>query len=121
MTDLGVSMICRMWHGWTTREKADAYESYLKDELFPRVEKEFSPHGYRGYELLRRTQANEVEFVTMLWFESLEGVRSFAGPNYEMPVISDKARWLLYRYADLVSHYEVRGSSRSMPRQNTNP
>jgi hypothetical protein len=108
-------MICRVWHGWTTIKKADAYERYLKDELFPRVEKELSPHGYRGFELLRRSQDNEVEFVTMLWFLSLQAVRSFAGANYEMPVISDKARTLLYRYADRVTHYEVVGSARTPP------
>jgi hypothetical protein len=108
-------MICRVWHGWTTIKKADAYERYLKDELFPQVEKELSPHGYRGFELLRRSQDNEVEFVTMLWFLSLQAVRSFAGANYEMPVISDKARTLLYRYADRVTHYEVVGSARTLP------
>lgn len=118
-------MICRVWHGWTTLEKADAYERYLKDELFPRVEKELSPHGYRGFELLRRSQDHEVEFVTMLWFQSLEAVRSFAGANYEMPVISDKARTLLYRYADRVTHYEVAGCARGIPtlaeRRNAKP
>jgi antibiotic biosynthesis monooxygenase (ABM) superfamily enzyme len=108
-------MICRMWHGWTSTEKADAYEAYLKDELFARLERELSPHGYLGYELLRRPQGNEVEFVTMLWFESLEAVRTFAGANYEMPVISERARALLYRYAHRVTHYQVRGSSRKMP------
>jgi hypothetical protein len=108
-------MTCRMWQGWTTTEKADAYEAYLKDELFPRVDRELSRHGYLGYELLRRPQENEVEFVTMLWFESLEAVCSFAGANYEMPVISDKARGLLHRYAHRVTHYQLRGSSRNMP------
>jgi hypothetical protein len=110
-------MICRIWHGWTTTEKADAYEAYLKDELFPRVERELTRHGYRGYELLRRTQDSQVEFVTMLWFESLEAVRSFAGANYEMPVISEKARALLCRYADRVTHYDVSGSSRGIANQ----
>jgi hypothetical protein len=110
-------MICRMWHGWTTAEKADTYQAYLKHELFPRLERELSPHGYLGYELLRRPLEKEVEFVTMLWFESLEAVRSFAGANYEMPVISDKARGLLYRYAHRVTHYQVSGSSRNMPQQ----
>jgi hypothetical protein len=59
-------MICRMWHGWTLPENADAYDSYLKNELFPRVEQELTPRGYRGFHLLRLERGSEVEFVTML-------------------------------------------------------
>ena len=27
-------MICRTWHGWTTPENADAYDSLLGEEIF---------------------------------------------------------------------------------------
>lgn len=104
-------MICRMWHGWTSRENADAYESYLRNELFPHVEHDLGKRGYRGFHVLRLGRGVEVEFVTMLWFESLENVRSFAGENYAKPVISEKAQKLLARSADRAEHYELRGSS----------
>ncbi len=103
-------MICRMWHGWTKKGNAAAYESYLKDDLFPRLRRELTPHGYRGYHLLRLDRADEVEFVTMVWFESLEAVSSFAGENYEVPVISEKAGALLSRYAARCEHYVLAGS-----------
>ena len=74
-------MICRMWHGWTNPDKAEAYESYLKNELFPRVERDLKKNGYRGFQLLKLDKGSEVEFVTMLWFESLDNVKSFAGDN----------------------------------------
>ncbi|MGA8659363.1 MAG: hypothetical protein WB586_24825 [Chthoniobacterales bacterium] len=99
------NMICRMWKGWTTDENADRYASYLEDELFPRLQREL--HGYRGYHVLRLGQSHEVEFVTMVWFESLAAVRSFAGETYEVPVISDKAQRLLSRYEDRCDHYEL--------------
>jgi len=104
-------MICRMWHGWTTLQNADAYDSYLQKELFPRVERELTPKGYLGFQLLRLKNAAEVEFVTMLWFNSLESVKGFAGENYSLAVISDKAKSLLARFDDRVKHYELGASS----------
>lgn len=102
-----------MWHGWTSSENADAYDSYLQNELFPRVKRELGGKGYLGFHLLRLAGDDEVEFVTMLWFESLQSVKAFAGENYATPVISAKAKSLLSRYADGVEHYELSGSSGS--------
>lgn len=104
-------MICRVWCGWTTRADGGAYDAYLKHELFPRVERELSGRGYKGYQLLRRDRGGEFEFITMLWFDSLEAVKGFAGANYETAIVSDKARALLSRYAESAEHYEFRGSS----------
>jgi hypothetical protein len=104
-------VVCRMWRGWTTLANADAYDLYLKQELFPRVERELKRRGYRGYHLLRLSRGREVEFVTMLWFESLQAVRGFAGDDYETPVISAKARALLARYQERCDHYELSGSA----------
>ena len=103
-------MVCRVWRGWTTLENAQRYDDYLQKELFPRLERELNARGYRGYHLLRLSRDQEVEFMTMLWFESLQHVRSFAGDNYEIPVISEKARALLSRCADRADHYQLGGS-----------
>jgi hypothetical protein len=102
-------MICRMWRGWTTPANAGAYDDYLNRELFPRVRADLGSRGYRGYQVLRHDGADEVEFVTMLWFESLDDVRGFAGEAYETPVISEKARTLLARWQDRCEHYQVSG------------
>jgi heme-degrading monooxygenase HmoA len=98
-----------MWRGWTSRANADSYDSYLKSELFPHVKAELGARGYRGFQLLRHDRGDEVEFVTMLWFDSLDAVRGFAGANYEIPVISEKAHRLLSHYAECSEHYEVSG------------
>ncbi len=104
-------MVCRVWRGWTTTGHAQNYDDYLQKELFPRLSLELRSHGYRGYQLLRLARGEEVEFMTMLWFESIENVRLFAGENYETPVISQKARTLLMRFADRADHYELSGST----------
>ena len=105
-------MICRMWRGWTSRENAAAYRNYLTDELFPKLKQELAQHGYIGYDVLTQPLHSEVEFVTLVWFESLDGVKSFAGEDYEVPVISEKARGLLSRHDSRCAHLDVAASSR---------
>ena len=100
-------MISRVWHGWTTPENADAYESLLKSEIFQGI-KNRQIEGYKGIHLLRRNHGDEVEFVTVMWFESIEAVRSFAGEDYEVAVVPKKARALLSRFDARSQHYAVK-------------
>ena len=100
-------MICRIWHGWTTPANADAYEQLLRAGIFHGIAERGIP-GYRGIELLRRELPAAVEFVTLMWFDSLESVRAFAGPDYEVAVVPPAARALLERYDAKSAHYEVR-------------
>ncbi len=100
-------MISRIWHGWTTLENADAYESLLKSEIFDGIENR-QIIGYNGIHLFRRNIGDEVEFITMMWFSSLEAIRAFAGEDYEVAVVPPKARALLSRFDARSQHYEVR-------------
>ena len=100
-------MISRVWHGWTTPENADAYESLLKSEIFQGI-KNRQIDGYKGIHLLRRNHGDEVEFVTVMWFESIEAVRSFTGEDYEVAVVPKKARALLSRFDARSQHYAVK-------------
>jgi len=100
-------MISRIWHGWTTPSNADAYEALLKSEIFIGI-RERQISGYRGIQLFRRSLGAEVEFVTVMWFDSIEAVRTFAGEDYEVAVVPTKARALLARFDARSQHYEVR-------------
>ena len=100
-------MISRIWHGWTIPENADAYEALLKEEIFVGIGDRQIP-GYRGIHLLRRAVGDEVEFVTVMWFDSLDAVRIFAGEDYEVAVVPAKARALLAHFDARSQHYEVR-------------
>ncbi|WP_287583902.1 hypothetical protein [Candidatus Borrarchaeum sp.] len=100
-------MISRIWHGWTTPENADDYESLLKNEIFTWISnREIA--GYRGIHLLRRNLGKEIEFVTIMWFDSIDAVRSFAGEDYEVAVVPPKARALLSRFDAKSQHYDVK-------------
>jgi heme-degrading monooxygenase HmoA len=100
-------MICRIWHGWTTPANADRYEQLLHSEIFTGiVDRKIA--GFHGIDLLRRAVAGEVEFTTIMWFDSLEAVQAFAGADYEVAVVPPKARALLLRYDARSAHYDVR-------------
>jgi antibiotic biosynthesis monooxygenase (ABM) superfamily enzyme len=100
-------MISRIWHGWTTPANADAYETLLEEEIFIGIQKR-RISGYKGIQLLRRSLGDEVEFVTIMWFDSLEAVRVFAGEDYETAVVPPKARALLARFDAHSQHYDVK-------------
>lgn len=100
-------MVSRIWYGWTNFENADAYEKLLKTEILPGIQKRLIK-GYRGIDLLRRNIDNEVEFVTIMWFDSLEAIKAFAGEDYEVAVVPPKARALLSRFDSHSVHYDVK-------------
>jgi heme-degrading monooxygenase HmoA len=97
-------VIGRLWHGWTSRDNADAYEELLRSEVLPGIHK---VDGYRGAYLLRRDVEEGVEFVTLTLFESMDSVRAFAGEHYEVAVVPPKARELLSRFDPTSDHFEV--------------
>ena len=102
-------MILRIWHGWTTPENADIYENLLKKEIFPTIASK-NISGYRGIQLLRRQLNNEVEFITIMQFDSLVEVKQFAGEDYEESYVPDKARKVLSRHDKRSQHYELKES-----------
>jgi hypothetical protein len=101
-------MIARHWRGWTDKQNADAYESLLKSKVLPSL-KEIE--GYRGGYLLRSDGPQEVEFVVINLFDSLDAVKRFAGIDYAVPVFEPEARKLLSRIEPVAMHYEVRATA----------
>lgn len=97
-------MIARLWHGWTTREKADEYEELLRSRILPGIHR---VRGYKGSYLLRKDGEDEVEFVTLTFFESMDAVREFAGEDYRTAVVPPEARLLLSRFDATSEHYET--------------
>jgi len=98
-------MIARHWRGWTKPENADAYERLLRETVLPGLKR---IRGYCGGYVLRDDRADDVEFVVVNLFESLEAVRQFAGPDYAIPVFEPEARRLLSRVETIARHYEVK-------------
>jgi heme-degrading monooxygenase HmoA len=98
-------MIAQVWHGWTTRENADTYERHLLDEVLPGIAAKGIP-GFWGGFVLRTERESETEFVTLLFFESFDALRRFAGVDYRAAYVPETARRLLSRFDERVEHYE---------------
>jgi antibiotic biosynthesis monooxygenase (ABM) superfamily enzyme len=98
-------MIARIWHGWTKPADAKAYEQMLRDEIFPWIAAR-NIEGYRGAELFISEGTDEVEFVTLLRFDSMDAVKAFAGDNESKPVIFPKAEPLITRM-EQARHYRI--------------
>ena len=97
-------MIARIWHGYTKPEHADAYEAMLKPELLPGIGK---VAGYKNSYLLRKDLGDEIEFITIMYWDSLESIRAVAGPDYETAVIPDERKQYLARHDEKSAHFEV--------------
>ena len=100
-------MISRIWHGWTTPGNADQYEALLKGEIFVGIQNR-KIRGFNGIQLLRRDVGQEIEFVTIMLFDSLDSIREFAGEDYELAFVPEKARAVLSRFDERSQHYEIR-------------
>ncbi len=71
-------MTCRRWQGWTTKDNADAYERVVRGQVIPGIEARRIP-GFRSTDLVRRERADDVEFMTLMWFDTLDPVKAFRG------------------------------------------
>ena len=97
-------MIARVWRGATSADDAEEYAAYVEETGMKGAR---AIDGSRGTLVLRRLDGDRAEFMTVLLFDSLESVRSFAGNEIERAVFfPEDDRYLVKR--DLqVSHYDV--------------
>jgi len=99
-------MICRLWRGWTTAENADAYERIVRTSVIPEIEARAIP-GFRHIDLMKRDLGEEVEFQTLMWFDSLDAIKAFVGEDYEVSHVPEGARAVLERFDGRAAHYQV--------------
>jgi antibiotic biosynthesis monooxygenase (ABM) superfamily enzyme len=99
-------MILRYWRGWTTPENADAYQRIVSTEVLPGIAAR-NVDGYLGAYLAWRELGDEVEFATIMQFDSIESVRAFAGEDYETAYVPAQARAVLSRFDERSAHFEA--------------
>jgi heme-degrading monooxygenase HmoA len=99
-------MICRVWRGWTTKDNADAYERIVRGEVIPGIEARRIP-GFRSIDLVRRNRDHDVEFMTLMWFETIDNVKNFTGEDYEVAHVPPHAQAVLADYERHSAHYDV--------------
>jgi heme-degrading monooxygenase HmoA len=99
-------VICRLWRGWTTRDNADAYERIVRRQVIPGIEARRIA-GFRSIDLVRRERDQDVEFMTLMWFDTLDAVKAFMGKDYEVAHVPAEARAVLADFDKRSAHYEV--------------
>jgi heme-degrading monooxygenase HmoA len=98
-------MIGRIWHGWTTPQNAEAYRRYLEGEILPDIRSRTG--GFKGAYVLRREDGDQVEFLTLTLWDSMEAVQRVVGEDHEAAYLPDEERRLLDRFEERVVHYQV--------------
>lgn len=98
--------ICRLWRGWTTPDNADGYERIVRGEVIPGIEARQIP-GFRHIDLMKRDAGDEVEFQTLMWFDSLDAIIAFMGEEYTVSHVPVAAQAVLKRFDDRAAHFEV--------------
>ena len=99
-------MICRVWRGWTSPGNADAYQRIVQGQVIPGIEARRIP-GFRSIDLVRRERDQDVEFMTLMWFDSLDSVRAFMGEDYNLAHVPPQAQAVLADFDRRSAHYEV--------------
>ena len=99
-------MICRLWRGWTSPENADTYQRIVHSEVIPAIEARKIP-GFRHIDLMKRDFGDEIEFQTLMWFDSLEAIKEFMGEDYTVSHVPPEARAVLNSFDDRAAHYEI--------------
>lgn len=68
--------IARIWRGRTTRAKADEYAAYLYENGIKVLEQRAL-----AVQQLREDREHDSEFVTISYWENVEAMSRYAGPN----------------------------------------
>ena len=98
-------MIVRIWQGWTNHQNADDYERLLTTKIIPEIRTK-NIQGLTEIEVLRREAVNEIEFMTIYYFDSIEDIKQMAGDDPERAYVPESARKLLKRFEDTARHFE---------------
>jgi heme-degrading monooxygenase HmoA len=97
-------MIARFWTAKVAQAHAHVYTDHLKSQVLTTLRK---VDGYIGAKLLERETADGVEIVVITFWQSLDSISKFAGPDLEKAVVSDDIVSLFLQYDQRVRHYKV--------------
>lgn len=98
--------IVRIWRGWTALENAPALEKILRNEAIPSIEAN-KPDGLQAINLLTLPLENSVQFTTIMYFNSIESVKQFAGENYTQAHIDPVVAPLIVKFDKVAEHHTL--------------
>lgn len=86
------------------------YQAVVDGEVLPAIFDRHIP-GLVGAHLMKadRVENEEVEFTTIMWFESLDSVKNFMGEDYRRAHMPENARAVLKRFDPEAKHFHLFG------------
>jgi uncharacterized damage-inducible protein DinB/heme-degrading monooxygenase HmoA len=97
-------MIARSWDGLTPAAKASEYAEYVRRTGVPELA---GTDGNLGVYLLRREEGGRARFRVMSLWDSMEGIRRFAGDDVERARYFPEDAHFLLALEPNVEHFEV--------------
>jgi heme-degrading monooxygenase HmoA len=97
-------MIIREWRGRASPSKAEAYPKHFHDKVVPELRQ---VPGVVGAQLSRRQLDDEIEFLVLTRWQSMDAIRAFAGTDVEKAVVEPGAVAALVEFDTTVRHYEA--------------
>jgi heme-degrading monooxygenase HmoA len=97
-------MIARTWFGLADAAQADDYQRHFTSGAVPHL-KEIP--GFQGAQLLRRETGGQIEFLAITFWDSIETIKAFSGPDPNTAIVEPEGRAALTTFDDFAKHYEV--------------
>ena len=97
-------MIVRAWRGRAAKGNPGPYIEHFRKNVLPELEE---IEGFLGATLLREDRTDEIEFLVLSRWTSMDAVRAFAGAEVSRAVVEPEAVAALRDYDRTVHHYEV--------------
>jgi heme-degrading monooxygenase HmoA len=101
-------MIARIWRARARTADVAKYEAHFRSEVLHNLVK---ISGFRGAELLTRTENGFVEILVETRWDSMDSVRKFAGSDPDHAVVEPEARAVLMEFDSRVRHFDVVASA----------
>ena len=97
-------MIIREWRGRASPLNAEAYPRHFREKVVPELRK---VPGFVGAHLSRRQLGDQIEFLVLTRWQSMDTIRGFAGADTEKAVMEPGAISALVEFNSAVHHYVV--------------
>jgi heme-degrading monooxygenase HmoA len=97
-------MIVRTWRGRASLSRPDDYVRHFRTNVVAELT---SVDGFLGATLVRQVRLEDIEFLVISRWRSLDAVRGFAGNAIGRAVVEPGAIAALLSYDDFAEHYEV--------------
>ena len=97
-------MILREWRARASQASAERYPAHFRSSVLPALRQ---IDGFLDARLYRKPSGEEIEYLVLSRWRSLEAVKAFAGTDYERAVVEPEAAAALLSFDRAVRHYEL--------------